>query len=108
MNATGYAGLAKARLKSPGRMATVRALLLGLLLSGCATVGPDYNTPVTPEPDLWHTSLEEGLHLAPLAVQELAAWWEALEDPILSNLIHKAVAGNLDLRQVELLGGARV
>jgi NodT family efflux transporter outer membrane factor (OMF) lipoprotein len=98
--ATGVAGLSGARPKPPfGRKATVWAALAALLLSGCATVGPDYSVPATPLPAKWDTALEEGLDPAPLSAEVLAAWWQVLDDPVLSALIQKAVAGNLDLRQ---------
>lgn len=36
-----------------------------------------------------------------LAVEPGAAWWKVFEDPVLDDLVGRAVAGNLDLKQAE-------
>src|SRR6185437_12106303 len=36
-----------------------------------------------------------------LAAEPGAAWWRVFEDPVLDDLVGRAVAGNLDLRQAE-------
>ncbi|MBU1376198.1 MAG: efflux transporter outer membrane subunit [Alphaproteobacteria bacterium] len=68
----------------------VPALLALSALGGCA-VGPDYRTPpVGPgEAQAWLTPVDTG------EVDE--AWWRALDDPLLAELVTAAVSGNKDL-----------
>jgi NodT family efflux transporter outer membrane factor (OMF) lipoprotein len=67
-------------------------------LSGC-TVGPNYAQPQIPVPSTWHSPLEDSLGPGPANPQTLASWWTTLDDPVLSGLIERAVAGNLDVRK---------
>ena len=78
--------------------------LLGFLLAGCAAVGPDYVPPDLAAPKGWNTALSNGLTAAPPDARTLAGWWSTFNDPALTTLIDRAVAGNLDLG----LGRARV
>ena len=84
-----------------GERAPRRAVALGvaLLLGGC-TVGPNYQRPPTAEGEAWHEPLADGLSGAPADRAELASWWQRLDDPLLDDLVARAVAGNLDLRGV--------
>jgi NodT family efflux transporter outer membrane factor (OMF) lipoprotein len=66
-----------------------RALLLLLLLTGCA-VGPDYRAPQAETPARWRYSEETGA--PPLE------WWKTFQDAELDSLIERAVKTNLDLR----------
>ena len=70
------------------------AVLGSLLLSGCITVGPDYQTPKLPLPEQWTPpSVQVG------AVNvELAHWWQGFSDPQLNTLIASALAQNLDIQ----------
>jgi multidrug efflux system outer membrane protein len=70
-----------------------------LILTGCASVGPDYVLPDTPVSATWHTELKGGLSAEETDPQILAAWWKTLNDPELSSLIDRAVLGNLDLKK---------
>lgn len=75
------------------------AIMFGLMLTGCAAVGPNY-TKVDPKaPNQWHTTLENGLSPHQLNPETLAQWWTVLNDPELSNLERRAVKGNLDLKE---------
>ena len=74
-------------------------VLLALLLAGCATVGPDYLPPEILTPGKWNTDLKDGLSSEPADPQTLASWWKTLDDPTLTNLIERAIEGNLDLKQ---------
>lgn len=68
------------------------ALLLGLPLAACVTVGPDYTPPPLTAPAVWHT---------PVAVTGeplLAAWWQCLADPVLDELQQAALTQSPDLR----------
>jgi NodT family efflux transporter outer membrane factor (OMF) lipoprotein len=77
----------------------VRWLALGAVLpiSGCL-LGPNYVRPATPEPAAWHEPLGNALSSAPVDRDELATWWTVLGDPLLSDLVSRTLAGNLDLR----------
>jgi NodT family efflux transporter outer membrane factor (OMF) lipoprotein len=69
-----------------------------LFLAGCATVGPDYIPPRTTSPAAWNTPLHGGITVS-TDPRNLAAWWTTLNDPELSRLVDRAVAGNLDLKK---------
>jgi NodT family efflux transporter outer membrane factor (OMF) lipoprotein len=68
---------------------------LGLLLASCA-VGPDYEKPETKLPDSWKAA--DGKD-AQAEVEQ--TWWQNFNDPTLSQLIDKALAGNYDLKIAE-------
>ena len=69
-----------------------------LILTGCMTVGPDYEPPATKTPDQWHSPLKNGLASDAVPPRNLAVWWTTLNDPQLSDIINRAVAGNLDIK----------
>jgi NodT family efflux transporter outer membrane factor (OMF) lipoprotein len=75
------------------------AALVSLMLAGCATVGPNYVRPETSVSDAWQSKLEGGLTSNEMHTDTLAEWWSTLDDPKLTNLIERAVKGNLDLKQ---------
>lgn len=70
-----------------------------LTLMGCA-VGPDFDTPAAPQPAAWSEDVPQG----PAAVTPDLAWWQQLNDPLLTELIDEALARNHDIR----LAGARL
>ncbi len=63
------------------------------LLAGCMTVGPDYKAPPVQPVQLQGTA-----DPAFSSVSPVADWWSQFNDPVLTQLIHGALAGNLDLR----------
>ena len=69
------------------------------MLVGCVTVGPDYIRPEVSISNDWHTKLKGGLTSKEMDQQIEAAWWATLNDPKLTGLIERAVAGNLDLKK---------
>lgn len=74
------------------------AITFGLLLTGCAAVGPDY-TPIEPNvPETWSAEMTGGLTSHPPDLEALAHWWKIFDDPDLSSLEERAVAGNLELQ----------
>ena len=81
---------------------------LGALLAcvaACAcTVGPDYRRPDAPTPSAYQ---EMGSRTdapfsqpspAPVDEAQVAGWWKQFNDPLLDQLVQRAMAGNLDLK----------
>jgi NodT family efflux transporter outer membrane factor (OMF) lipoprotein len=77
------------------------AIAVGLLLTGCAPVGPDY-TPIEPDaPQRWSAEMAGGLTASQPDSAALARWWTIFNDPELSSLEQRAVSGNLDLQTAQ-------
>lgn len=75
------------------RVAFVVCLCSLLFVTGCK-VGPDYETPYTEMP----VELKEarpGLTFA-ITDEELVAWWELFNDPLLDDLLEQAICGSFD------------
>jgi outer membrane protein, multidrug efflux system len=81
--------VARGRAKS-WRLAMV--LLFGVSLSACA-VGPDYMSPSIDLPSHWANAKPAKAG----KTASLARWWRRLNDPVLDELIRRAVQGNLDV-----------
>jgi NodT family efflux transporter outer membrane factor (OMF) lipoprotein len=79
----------------------VLALAAVLICAGCAPVGPDYQQVAPSAPATWHTELDQGLRADRPDFETLARWWTVLNDPLLTNLEERAVAGNLTLKEAE-------
>lgn len=79
--------------------ALLTAALMFFIIAGCAVVGPDYVPPDTPMPEAWHTPAKSGLVGEHLNKGALVDWWSILDDPVLTNLVESAVAGNLGLKE---------
>jgi NodT family efflux transporter outer membrane factor (OMF) lipoprotein len=74
------------------------ATAIGLLLTACAAVGPDY-TPIKPEaPQQWGAAMAGGLSASQPDPETLAHWWTVFNDRELSSLEERAVSGNLELQ----------
>ena len=73
---------------------------IALAASGCL-VGPDFVPPLRPAPDAWRAQLENGLTPSAPDDASLAHWWEALGDPLLSELEQRAALGSRDLAVAE-------
>ena len=71
-------------------------LLIGVALSACAAVGPDYVEPELSVPDAWHMRIVQEAEKGPDAT--LLTWWTVFDDPALNELIDRARLGNLNLR----------
>lgn len=67
-------------------------------LAACS-VGPDYR-PATPS-DLGVPSAYSDGRSAALNPAELAAWWTRFHDPMLDDLVTRAVSANLDIEQAQ-------
>ena len=74
------------------------ALAMGLLLTGCVMVGPDYIEKNPEAPANWHTELKGGLEAGQTDPAGMAGWWKTLNDPELESLEERAVKGNLNLQ----------
>jgi len=77
-----------------------RAILLGtlgsiLVLSGCATVGPDFEKPEAPVAEGWLESDDARVDTSTAANRD---WWNVFQDPVLSKLIETAYHQNLNLQ----------
>ncbi|HQK75456.1 MAG TPA: TolC family protein, partial [Candidatus Hydrogenedentes bacterium] len=79
--------------------------VIAVLSAGCATVGPDYVAPDLPEAPvadvLQAGGAEATAESGPVTAASLAAWWEALGDPLLTELIQESLEGNLNIRQAQ-------
>jgi NodT family efflux transporter outer membrane factor (OMF) lipoprotein len=72
--------------------------LIALFISGCA-VGPRYVPPSPPPATSFVGTRAIEERQAVSAPADLVAWWNAFNDPLLSNLVERALAQNLDLQQ---------
>jgi NodT family efflux transporter outer membrane factor (OMF) lipoprotein len=86
-------------IRTPHRKPLFAILLITILalglVTGCATVGPDYVPPESEMPDAWHQEITKGLSEGEAPLQ---TWWTIFDDPVLNSLIDRAAEGNLDLR----------
>jgi multidrug efflux system outer membrane protein len=87
------------KMNALNKINIIASLSVILTLAGCAPVGPDYTAPETSVPTAWHSRLEGNLISEQMNPQILASWWTTLNDPELSSLIQRAVAGNLNLKE---------
>lgn len=76
----------------------VFTLFMLIVITGCPAVGPDYVRPDTPSPEKWQADMQNGLKAEDADARGLARWWTTLNDAVLSELIERALAGNLDLK----------
>ena len=76
------------RPRAPLALAT-----LTLALAGCAALGPDYQRPAGTLPGAYS---EAGRAEAPAPVER--DWWKLFKDPVLDDLMAKALGANLDLQ----------
>ena len=77
------------------------ASIIVLLLSGCV-VGPNYRAPAPVElgvPADYAPPVTRPSASASESTPDLAAWWQQFHDPLLTRLIARATAGNLQIAQ---------
>jgi len=83
------------------------AALIVLFTSGCA-VGPRYVSPAPPAATSFIGEHAVEGRAPASAPADLVAWWNAFNDPLLSSLVERASAQNLDLQQaIARVGQAR-
>ncbi|MDP3265299.1 MAG: TolC family protein [Sulfuricurvum sp.] len=75
-------------------MKTKLSLLLALLISGCS-IGPDYVKPTSTVPDTFHNSDANQSDLKKAMIDK--NWWESFHDPLLTQLVTKALIANYDI-----------
>lgn len=86
---------------SPLARGAQRAALAGLLLAAaCKSVGRDWERPDLELPASWSSAQDSGREHALFAVDGAfdARWWERLDEPVLAQLVQRALASNRDLR----------
>jgi outer membrane protein TolC len=76
-------------------------LLASVLLGGCVTVGPDFETPESDVAEEWLEAEDQRISSVP---GDYDAWWKSFNDPILSSLIQQAAEQNKTLQ----IAGLRV
>lgn len=85
-----------------------------MFFTGCKAVGPDYEKPELFPEEGWHAPMQKGLAQTTANPEQIAQWWMVLNDPVLTDLIARAVQKNLDvklalerIRQYRLLKGIK-
>ena len=68
--------------------------LSGVLLSGCAMVGPGYEQPALPMLSTNYQTRDSQLQPA----LDLETWWQSFSDPTLDQLVSRALANNLTVQ----------
>lgn len=75
-----------------------------LTVPGCVLVGPDYIPPQNQTPANWSSPVFGDSNETPAASvdpQQLAQWWQHLNDPLLTELINAAANNNWDLQEAQ-------
>lgn len=91
--------------RGTGRV-TLFASIAAIALAGC-TVGPDYQKPKAAVPDSWvevpkpTASKDAPASIAVPVTADISRWWDVLGDSMLTSLIQRGIAANLDLVQAE-------
>jgi NodT family efflux transporter outer membrane factor (OMF) lipoprotein len=71
--------------------------LVFLIFSGCAA-GPKYTLPAVSVPDTWTAPRSDTLKAKEEDSRTLADWWTQFRDPVLTELIDRAIRNNPDIR----------
>lgn len=77
--------------------AAVISLLLPIALSSCALIGLDYSRPVISTPTEY-TNVDKNTDANAANVAIAKDWWNLYQDPILNDLIAKALQNNTDIK----------
>ncbi len=79
------------------KLFTAGALTLAgmFLVTGCKTVGPDFEKPEVPVADTWLDAENEKVDTSSVVYQD---WWKVFNDPALTSLIDTAYQQNLSLQ----------
>ena len=71
-------------------------LMLASSIAACTVVGPDYKAPETKLEPLHNAQSIEGRQTA-AAAPALDSWWAGFNDPVLTKIVERTLAQNLDL-----------
>lgn len=71
-------------------------LLIATLLPGCALLGPDYQRPSFSLPEFF--SSDSANESTQNVLNAGSPWWELYQDPVLNDLVTKALANNTDIK----------
>jgi NodT family efflux transporter outer membrane factor (OMF) lipoprotein len=74
----------------------ILAMAGALLVAGCTTVGPDYETPVPGAPA--QSPFASARSPAFAGDEPPGRWWSLFRDPLLDSLVEQALVSNTDLR----------
>ncbi|MGI9261413.1 MAG: efflux transporter outer membrane subunit [Woeseiaceae bacterium] len=77
------------------------SIVLALLGSACAPVGPDYVRPDTATHDAWSDYVRDDFEFTP---QDSVQWWQVFDDPVLNELVKIAHRENNNIK----IAGLRV
>jgi outer membrane protein, multidrug efflux system len=73
----------------------VALVTVGVVATGCSVRRP-YEAPTAVAPAAW--APPEVAAIPPASIDSLSSWWDAFGDPLLTSLVRRAVAQNLDVR----------
>ena len=73
-------------------------LLLFVMLTSCASVGPDYQPPVVEVPARWSAAVPDDITNGSMDREGISLWWGNLNDTVLTGLIERALASNNDMK----------
>lgn len=90
-------GAGRAPLATEMRNPVVVGVLALSVISGCK-LGPDYRRPAVQIPDVYHGSGQSLDREAQAASFADLPWWQVFQDPVLQDLIRKALENNYDLQ----------
>ncbi|WP_185646363.1 efflux transporter outer membrane subunit [Burkholderia sp. Bp9143] len=74
----------------------VLAILASLVMAGC-TLGPDFERPRTPTPDVFNRTETAQASSKPVESQFSPDWWTLFDDPMLNALENQLAGANLDV-----------
>jgi outer membrane protein, multidrug efflux system len=74
------------------RLTLMMLVAVSVSVTGCITVGPNYQRPAVQTPDAWRIDLPKAEEVVN------TKWWEQFGDPVLNQLIETALRDNLDVR----------
>jgi NodT family efflux transporter outer membrane factor (OMF) lipoprotein len=72
--------------------------LFALLMAGCS-VGPRYTRPALTTPSTFVSGAAVEARSPDIPRADLVDWWRSFDDPLLTSLVERALAENLDLQQ---------
>lgn len=89
---------------STAHFSSLPAIVFSIMLTlmGCAAVGPNYSEPRQEIPSTWQgTAVAQQVRTAQVAPENLAVWWQQLNDSRLTEVVEQALHGSLDIRAAQ-------